>query len=326
MAVSNNINRGNGISMADVMTDLTQNPFQWVQCQTLPPPSRFGLDIYDDIWRFTTPLGTYANQATTPEKPVLPFLRRFTESSGITDCYQCGTLTQRRQLLESQTYRYLSLEDRRSLDAPEDVSCPDLRDKTHEIVTMIKKAITRAQGRSKLGIEWSPVMEKSCFEFFSPNNIHKFLILFWSGWYPQTPIIHKPTFRPEANPPGLVASLAVLGACMSPEPGDCVRAMAWLNPVEEAVFSDAILFDNSIVASSNLVGDEATVWDKLKALHAAYFVCIAQNWEGSSEAKRRIRKDRYSHIVSVCMPCKSQTEWMVLIFPCRLHEPLVSTT
>ncbi|RGP80098.1 hypothetical protein FLONG3_1775, partial [Fusarium longipes] len=104
---------------------------------------------------------------------------------------------------------------------------------------------------------------------------------------------------PEANPPGLIASLAVLGACMSPDPEDCVRAMAWLNPVEEAVFSEALLYDNSIVASPNLVGDEPIVWDKLKALHAAYFVCIAQNWEGSRESKQRIRKDRYSHIVSV---------------------------
>ncbi|KAF4502474.1 hypothetical protein FAGAP_1289 [Fusarium agapanthi] len=164
---------------------------------------------------------------------------------------------------------------------------------------MMKRTVSRTQPCSNIGLEWSPIMERGCFEFFSPVNLQRFLLLFWSGWYPNTPIIHRPTFNPKSEPPGLVASLAVLGACMSPEPGDCVRAMAWLGAVEEAVFSDDLLFDDSVVASSDLTGDEQVVWDRMKALQAAYFVCIAQNWEGSKDGKQRIRKERYSHIVSI---------------------------
>ncbi|KNA98143.1 hypothetical protein FOXG_18347 [Fusarium oxysporum f. sp. lycopersici 4287] len=180
-----------------------------------------------------------------------------------------------------------------------DSSFQDLTAKTGEILGMIKRTLTRTRSCSHASIEWSPIVEKACLDFFSPSNLHRFILLFWSGWYPNSPIIHKPTFNSEAEPPGLIASMAVLGACLSPDSNDFVRAMAWLTPVEEVVFADNILYDDSIIASSDLVGDEAVVWDKLKALHAAYFICIAQNWEGSKEGRQRVRKDRYSRIVSI---------------------------
>ncbi|KAF9776252.1 hypothetical protein IL306_005595 [Fusarium sp. DS 682] len=266
--------------MPGIVTDYIDQSLQWLRCQTPPPLPCFNFDMFNDIYGSPLYLGSCLNQTAAPQRTTLPFLKRFTESSSIADGFDCGTLAQRRQLY----------------DSIDNSQCRFLTEKTREIVTMIKRTMTRTQPRSNIGLEWPPIMEKGCFEFFSPINLRRFLLLFWSGWYPNTPIIHKPTFNPEAEPPGLVASLAVLGACMSPEPGDCVRAMAWLAPVEEAVFSDGVLFDDSVVASLDLVGDEEAVWERLKALQAAYFVCIAQNWE---ESKQRIRKERYSHIVSV---------------------------
>ncbi|KAF5704628.1 hypothetical protein FMUND_12403 [Fusarium mundagurra] len=270
-------------SISGIVADLTDPSLQWLRCPETPFVPGFPFDIFNDIQGSMISLDSFASQAAVPQRTMLPFLKRFTESSGITDGFDCGTLAQRRQL-------YNSIDDSH---------CQFLKGKTREIATMIRRTMTRTQPCSNIGLEWSPVMEKGCFEFFSPVNLQRFLLLFWSGWYPNTPIIHRPTFNPESEPPGLVASLAVLGACMSPEPGDCVRAMAWLAAVEEAVFSDALLFDDSVVASSDLVGDEQVVWDRMKALQAAYFVCIAQNWEGSKDGKQRIRKQRYSHIVSI---------------------------
>ncbi|KAG9505070.1 hypothetical protein J7337_002036 [Fusarium musae] len=268
--------------ISGTVVDLTDPSLQWLRYQTTPSMPSFQFDMFNDIQGNMISLGLFPSQAAVPQRTTLPFLKRFTESSGIADGFDCGTLAQRRQLY----------------DAIDDSHCQFLKGKTREIVTMMKRTMTRTQPCSNIGLEWSPVMEKGCFEFFSPVNLQRFLLLFWSGWYPNTPIIHRPTFNPESEPPGLVASLAVLGACMSPEPGDCVRGMAWLAAVEEAVFSDGILFDDSIVASSDLMGDEQVVWDRMKALQAAYFVCIAQNWEGSKDGKQRIRKERYSHIVS----------------------------
>lgn len=262
-----------------VLAEFIDYSLEWLRCESLPLPV-----LNCDAWN-NLHLEQCFDQVTSRKRLALPFLKRFTESSGIADGFDCGTLAQRRELNEPVG----------------DSSCQNLATKTREIVIMMKRSMTRTRLCSDAGIEWSPVVEKACPDFFSPRNLHRFLRLFWSGWYPNSPIIHKPTFNTEAEPPGLIASMTVLGACLSPDSDDCVRAMAWLTPVEEAVFADDILYDESIIASSELRGDESVVWDKLKALHAAYFICIAQNWEGSKEGRQRVRKDRYSRIVSVCL-------------------------
>ncbi|KAH7171641.1 hypothetical protein DER46DRAFT_499371 [Fusarium sp. MPI-SDFR-AT-0072] len=269
-------------AMPAVLAEFIDYSLEWLRCEFLPFPV-LNFDVWNDIRGSNLHLGPCFDQTVPGQKLTLPFLKRFTESSGIADGFDCGTLAQRRQLNNTLN----------------DSSCKALAAKTRQIMGMLKRALTRTRLCSNVGIEWSPVVERACFDFFSPCNLHRFLLLFWSGWYPNSPIIHKPTFNIETEPPGLIASMAVLGACLSPDSNDCVRAMAWLTPVEEVVFADNILYDDSIIASSDLVGDEAVVWDKLKALHAAYFICIAQNWEGSKEGRQRVRKDRYSRIVSI---------------------------
>ncbi|KAL9570971.1 hypothetical protein ACKAV7_005308 [Fusarium commune] len=269
-------------AMPAVLAEFIDYSLEWLRCESLPFPV-LNFDVWNNIRGSNLHLGPCFYQTVPGQKLTLPFLKRFTESSGIADGFDCGTLAQRRQLNNTLN----------------DSSCKALAAKTRQIMGMLKRALTRTRLCSNVGIEWSPVVERACFDFFSPCNLHRFLLLFWSGWYPNSPIIHKPTFNIEAEPPGLIASMAVLGACLSPDSNDCVRAMAWLTPVEEVVFADNILYDDSIIASSDLVGDEAVVWDKLKALHAAYFICIVQNWEGSKEGRQRVRKDRYSRIVSI---------------------------
>lgn len=271
-------------AIPDVLNDSIDYSLEWLRCESLPLQV-LDFAIWNDMPGGYLHLEHYFDQAASRKKLVLPFLKRFTESSGIADGFDCGTVAQRRQLNEPVG----------------DSFCQDLAAKTREIVSMMKRSMTRTRLCSDAGIEWSPVVEKACLDFFSPCNLHRFLRLFWCGWYPNSPIIHKPTFNTAAEPPGLIASMVVLGACLSPDSDDCVRAMAWLTPVEEAVFADDILYDESIIASSELRGDESVVWDKLKALHAAYFICIAQNWEGSKEGRQRVRKGRYSRIVSVCL-------------------------
>ncbi|EWZ43491.1 hypothetical protein FOZG_04589 [Fusarium oxysporum Fo47] len=269
-------------AMPVVLAEFIDYSQEWLRCESLPFPV-LNFDVWNNVRGSNLHLGPCFDQTVPGQKLTLPFLKRFTESSGIADGFDCGTLAQRRQLNNTLN----------------DSSCQDLAAKSGEILGMIKRTLTRTRSCSHASIEWSPIVEKACLDFFSPSNLHRFLLLFWSGWYPNSPIIHKPTFNSEAEPPRLIASMAVLGACLSPDFNDCVRAMAWLTPVEEVVFADNILYDDSIIASPNLVGDEAVVWDKLKALHAAYFICIAQNWEGSKEGRKRVRKDRYSRIVSI---------------------------
>lgn len=82
---------------------------------------------------------------------------------------------------------------------------------------------------------------------------------------------------------------------MSPERSDIEDARMWFNCVEELVFTDEDF--NSDLAST---GSNPTLHRNIvQALQAAYMVCLYQNWEGSDASKRRIRRYRYSNLVSV---------------------------
>jgi hypothetical protein len=77
----------------------------------------------------------------------------------------------------------------------------------------------------------------------------------------------------------------------------------WFNCVEEMVFTDN---DFCSDAESSSSGGEFTPpasvlasRRKLQALQAAYIVCLYQNWEGTVASKRRIRRHRFSTVVSV---------------------------
>lgn len=172
--------------------------------------------------------------------------------------------------------------------------------KTQEIIDRLKATIQHKPRKSPITLEWSSLVEDMCLLFFSPPNICKFLRLFWSSWYPNCPIIHRPTFDPLSTPPSLLSSMAMIGGCLSPRKRDNQIARAWFDAVEEMVFNDEWLEEDSTASTStrNPEGD----LKRLQSLQAAYFVCLFQNWEGSDSSKRRIRRHRYNTLIAVCHP------------------------
>lgn len=86
---------------------------------------------------------------------------------------------------------------------------------------------------------------------------------------------------------------------MSPDPVDKEHAKAWFNCVEEMVFSDDDLCSEPLYTWDTGMLIPATQRRKVQALQAAYIVCLYQNWEGTDTSKRRIRRFRYSTVVSV---------------------------
>jgi hypothetical protein len=68
----------------------------------------------------------------------------------------------------------------------------------------------------------------------------------------------------------------------------------WFNCVEEAVFADED-FNRDPDSPFNPVRDR----QKIQGLQAAYMVCLYQNWEGTDASKKRIRRHRFSTVVSV---------------------------
>ncbi|KAF7557116.1 hypothetical protein G7Z17_g925 [Cylindrodendrum hubeiense] len=92
--------------------------------------------------------------------------------------------------------------------------------------------------------------------------------------------------------------MALIGACLCPDSSDRTHANVWFNSMEELVFNDEILHDESIILSESMHGKKQ-VRKKLEAIQAAYLACLLQNWEGSRGSKQRIRRDRYTTLIAI---------------------------
>ena len=86
---------------------------------------------------------------------------------------------------------------------------------------------------------------------------------------------------------------------MSPDLVDRNDAKLWFNCIEEMVFTDDELCSEPLYALDTGVWIPTTQKRKVQALQAAFVVCLYQNWEGTDASKRRIRRYRFSTVVSV---------------------------
>lgn len=200
----------------------------------------------------------------------------------------------RRVLQKDQGFRFM---DGCASFALDDWVVHPLAMKTQEIVSRLKDTIHHKPKRSPIAFEWSALMERMCLNFFSPPNICRFLDSFWASWYPNCPIIHKPTFRTADASPSLVAAMVIVGSCLSPNQQNNENSKVWFDSVEEMVFDDDALQEDARDVYPDR--DASCPSKTFEALQAAYFVCLFQNWEGSDTSKRRIRRCRYSTIVAV---------------------------
>jgi hypothetical protein len=154
-----------------------------------------------------------------------------------------------------------------------------------------------------------PISDKAsqCFEtpvdlleFFSPENIERFLDLFWSRWYRHCPIIHKASFDLEDCSIILLAIMSLVGACMSARKSDHLEAKRILNSAEEILFANP-LFSETVIS----VPERSTYLDttqNVQILQAACFMCLLQKWEGDKAAKLRMQRHRFTAIVAVRCP------------------------
>ena len=96
--------------------------------------------------------------------------------------------------------------------------------------------------------------------------------------------------------------LTVLGASVSPNEADHEQAKMWFNCVEEMIFTDDDFCNDSLDGTSTPGLDPSVNMSKIQALQAAYMVCLYQGWEGTETSKRRIRRFRFSTVISVRGP------------------------
>lgn len=298
----------------------------WVSCGLLNHDFDGASDSWQDFlnWGPGTPNPDSAMpREEQRDNGALNFLANFTSMSGLSSSFDCGTLEQRWKVATSfrdaasQTLDSVILtrsdpavavggavtasstnEDYISHPAIRQWLSDPLSLKSHEIITSIKDIVQQKSKGSCVELSWSTTVEETCLQFFSPTNIRRYLYMYWAIWHPNVNIVHKATFNPAALKPELIAAMSVIGACVSPDPSDLENAKRWFNCVEDMVFSDDDLCDDRRSAGLRDTGETQWWRGKLRSLQAAYMVCLYQNWEGNYSSKCRIRRYRYSTVVS----------------------------
>jgi hypothetical protein len=251
-----------------------------------------------------------------------PFLDNFTKTTGFVASFQCGSKEQRLSIAtESSNSKSLGHlqsfkchDSRPSTDWAEiarnalisrnncemrDANVLALLPKTHEIVSHVREITVMKHHQSPINMIWSTPLEALCYEFFHPIALQKHLALFWSCWYPNWPTIHRPTFDVTKKSPTLVAAMALVGACLSPDSRDYATSQVWFNAVEEMVFSDKIFSEPDVSSTWEKSDSKCLRGLHLDILQAAYCVCLYQTWEGCKRSKRRILRQKFNDLVYV---------------------------
>ncbi|KAI0101169.1 hypothetical protein F4814DRAFT_432445 [Daldinia grandis] len=128
---------------------------------------------------------------------------------------------------------------------------------------------------------------------FSIEEMPKLLALFWERWYPHCPIVHRSSFNLAFAHPLLVMAMVLLGAVMSPFPQHREQGRLLLDSAENALFGSKVFCCEGY---RNV--DEVHNSGAVATFQAAYFICIMQKWEGNEVAKQRIRRYRFTTLVS----------------------------
>ncbi|KAH7116307.1 hypothetical protein EDB81DRAFT_701899 [Dactylonectria macrodidyma] len=219
--------------------------------------------------------------ATRPSSigPVrLDFLEKFTSTHGMASSFDCGSSRDRKRIM-------LALAPAPS---PAQLSTPERN----------WNAVSHGSELPSITTGWTPLTMMLCYRFFSPSNLDKYLVSFWSFWHPNWPVFHKPTFDPVDYPARLLASMALIGACLVTDDCDHGQSLFWIAAVEEWVLSDPSFSETPIPESHGEL-DEPQVRSRLNALRAAYCLVLVQSWEGSGSQKLRARRSRFTQVVAV---------------------------
>ncbi|KAF9894095.1 hypothetical protein FE257_009068 [Aspergillus nanangensis] len=200
------------------------------------PPS---LDFSALDWLY---LPQWTNHDSISLAERLEYLAYFTTARGMGAFLAQDTLQQRQRLVsESETSANTDTAswtiDPSIIHLRHDDFDP-LDSTARQIIHQLQSIILTKPDRNVITLDWSASVQEACSSFFTPLNIGRFLEYFWSLWYPNCPIVHRPSFDPETAHTSLVCVMIIIGACLSPHEEDASHARMWLDSVEELIFSN----------------------------------------------------------------------------------------
>ncbi|KAJ6070251.1 hypothetical protein N7467_011570 [Penicillium canescens] len=227
----------------------------------------------------------------------LEYLAYFTSSMGMSTFTDRESFRWRQKLVANAYEDKVTSKGRQVSKAnqkvPPIIVSDPLAPKSLELMRSLRNIICNKRNNDVITFDWSSETHDQCQIFFSTPNIRHFLEYFWSLWYPNCPIIHKPLFNPHTATPGLLSVMTVIGACLSPYQEDSKAARKWLDSIEELIFSHECFRDKPSPRSNE--------WKKerLQSIQAGYLVCSLQKREGPGEAQARIRRYRHASMVTL---------------------------
>lgn len=150
------------------------------------------------------------------QRPCFDFLDAFTRNPGFLNSFDCGTQRDRQDAarIDQRPELPSATPITHSLASMMDVSPMQpsaLLWATHQIVLLVKEVVMVKPRNSPVEHSWSSTLETLCAQFFSPQQLQKFLNLYWTIWHPNVNFVHRPTFDPTTCKPILLATMAVIG-------------------------------------------------------------------------------------------------------------------
>ena len=134
-------------------------------------------------------------------------------------------------------------------------------------------------------------------KFFTPKNLDAFVQSYWRHWYPHCPLLDPLGFDVNSVPLPLLLGIFLTGAVFSPCQETTAIARDHFDLAEELIFRNPDFTSANDETSIGSTGQNLSV--NFASLQAAFFIAVLQTFEGSSSARRRIRTNRYSGIVTV---------------------------
>ncbi|KAK4039005.1 hypothetical protein C8A01DRAFT_16967 [Parachaetomium inaequale] len=305
-------------------------PDGWVDVSSFPPPNGAAPPSIEPFQheppRSSTTTSPYRGYS-------FRFLSDFTSRTGLVSSFECATLAQRQQIVSAFHQSYLEQQPLDSFGVIPPLSVPseevasqipgfvpgvELADnglsswsfwlhnpiviKLQQVVLLVKNVVTVKPNNSTITLTWSTALEQQCLQFFSPPRFAKFIELYWAVWHPNVNFLHRPSFDPTSAKSILLAGMALIGACVSPDPVDNEDARMWFNCVEEMVFTDDDFcrdIDPPTDSDATLPVNTPANRRKLQALQAAYLTArdlgidTARHFDYSTQLKHEFQWCEY---------------------------------
>jgi len=136
-----------------------------------------------------------------------------------------------------------------------------------------------------------------------PRKITKFISSFFKLWYPNCPIMHQPTFEPEAAQLPLLMSVIFMGAMYAVDERELKVSKHLLDLAELYVFSCEIFAPEAEMRRSldgtQTPADLDSNWAIFQHFQGGYLMSVVQHWAGNRLARKRASENRFGEVVKV---------------------------